>query len=126
VVDGGAVRGFPIQNLPYLIEYVADASNGETVVVTQAMDAWSSSDERIFYGTADHMVEYPLLDDDRDCCEVILDFSVNGAKVTALFEISSGGLDEPSHLQTTEGSFPLTVRTPTPTSLSGFSFICFG
>jgi len=57
VLDAGAIGGFTIQNLPNLVEYVIDVSNGNVMVVTAPMDAWGYAGFRLFYGTASEMVE---------------------------------------------------------------------
>jgi len=126
IVDGGALRGFAIRNLPYEIEYVADAANGDSIVVTESEDVWSTSDIRLFYGSPSHMVEATDVIDSPDCCEDLFSFEVNGAKYDADFQISSGALDEGTHLTTPAGNVSLKVRSPKPTNLNGFSFVCTG
>lgn len=39
VVEASAVAGFSLKNLPVEVEYVADVSDGETIVVIEPMDA---------------------------------------------------------------------------------------
>jgi len=126
VVDGGATEGFTVKDLPYVVKYVADVSNGNAIVVTQAMEPWSGTDERIFYGKPSQMVEYPLLSDDVDCCETYIGFTVNGAMYTAhlVFAPDPGTIDGPSTLETGTTMLNVNLRTPTPSSLVGFSFVC--
>ena len=126
LLDGGSIRGFAIKNLPNVIDYVADAENGDSVILVSAMDQESMADEHVFYGKPSQMVEAPLLSDNRDCCEVLLSFTVNGAMVEANFVLSQGGAFTTSSLQTAAGTFGLKVRNPTPTKLDGFSFTCAG
>jgi hypothetical protein len=57
VVDASAIAGFSLQNLPVEVEYVADVSNGEAIVVTEPMDPWGYSGFRLFYGTPSQMIE---------------------------------------------------------------------
>lgn len=126
LLDGGAIQGFAIKNLPNVVSYVADAKNGDSVVLVSAMDYASMADEHVFYGKPSSMVEAALVSDSRDCCEVLLTFTVNGAMVEANLVLSEGGEFSTSSLQTTTGTFGLKVRNPTPTSLDGFSFTCDG
>ena len=126
LLDGGAIKGFAIKNLPNVVSYVADASNGDSVVLVSAMNVETMADEHVFYGKPSQMVEAPLVSDNRDCCEVLLTFTVNGAKVVANMVFSQGGAFTTSSLQTTAGMFGLKVRNPTPTNLDGFSFTCDG
>jgi hypothetical protein len=126
LLDGGAIRGFAIKNLPNVVSYVADANNGDSVILVSAMDPETMTDEHVFYGKPSQMVEAPLVSDSRDCCEVLLTFTVNGAMVEANLVFSQGGAFNTSSLQTAAGTFGLKIRNPTPTNLDGFSFTCDG
>jgi hypothetical protein len=48
VLNAGAIAGFKIQNLPNVVEHVADVGNGDAIVVTAPMDAWSTPGLRPF------------------------------------------------------------------------------
>jgi hypothetical protein len=131
-VDAGAISGFKLQNLPVLVEYVADVSNGDAIVVTEPMDPWSYSGFRLFYGAAKQMVERPVVTYNRGDTSDDISFTVDGttyaahiAFVSTLFS-GEAGLG-PSSLDTGGGgTLQMTLRMPTPTSLSGFSFTCLG
>jgi hypothetical protein len=58
-VDGGAVQGLTVRNLPggLTVEYEADTADGRRLVVTRPTDDWSYEDFRLFLGSADHMEE---------------------------------------------------------------------
>jgi hypothetical protein len=58
-VDGGAVQGLTVRNLPggLTVEYEADTADGRRLVVTRPTDDWGYEDFRLFLGSADHMEE---------------------------------------------------------------------
>jgi hypothetical protein len=139
VLDKGAIGGFKIQNLPNVVEHVADVSNGDAIVVTAPMDAWSTSGFGLFYGKADAMVEYPIISVNADDYGQYIAFQMDGMTYNIFFNdpfgvdggggpgpgtlYTDGGGADPA-LQTVPGALTVTERTPTPTSLSGFSFTC--
>ncbi len=132
VVDAGAIAHFKIQNLPFLIEYVADVSNGDAIVVTMPMDPWGTSEFRLFYGAPSDMIERKIVSyDDGDTSDDIA-FTVGGSTYTAhLAFVSSlfsgdAGLGPSSLDMGSAGTLNVTERLPTPTTLSGFSFTCLG
>jgi hypothetical protein len=132
VVDAGVVSGFEIQNLPGLVQYVLDATNGDVLVVTAPMDAWGHSGFRLFYGTASQMVERTILQYDQSLSGAAdISFSVGSATyvlhTTIVYGPDAGllGGPGPATLDTGDAStIAATLRLPTPTSLSGFSFTC--
>jgi hypothetical protein len=139
VLDAGAIVGFKLQNLPNVIEHVADVSNGDAIVVTAPMDAWGTSGFRLFYGKADAMVEYPITSVNADDYGQYIAFQMGGMTYNVFFNdpfgIDGGGGPGPGSLytdgggadpalQTIPGALTVTERTPTPTSLAGFSFTC--
>jgi hypothetical protein len=132
VLDAGAAARLKIQNLPVLVEYVADVSDGNAVVVTQPMDPWGYSDYRLFYGTANQMVERRIAAYNRGDTGDDIAFTVDAATYTAHFtwQLDDGGgvgAPGPASLDTTGGTtLPMTQRVPTPNSLTGFSFSCLG
>jgi len=132
VVDASAIAGFSLQNLPVEVEYVADVSNGEAIVVTEPMDPWGYSGFRLFYGTPSQMIERPIVAYNRGDRDDYVSFAVDGAMYTADFTFAafgSGGggntAPGPESLETDDAAMlPMTDRVPTPTTLSGFSFVC--
>jgi hypothetical protein len=139
VVDAGVVAGFRLQNLPVIVQHVTDVSNGDAIVVTAPMDAWGTSGFRLFYGTANRMVEYPILTYNDDDYGEYISFLVGGTTYNVFFddpfENDGGTGPGPGSLYTGEGgadpafvtppgALRVTERVPTPTSLSGFSFTC--
>jgi hypothetical protein len=131
VVDPTLVQSFSIQNLPSVVEYMADIGSGDEVVITAPMDAATSADFRLFYGAPSAMIEYPItaynlaLSGFGDIA-----FSVGTATFTLHLTITAGvdasplGMLGPGSLDTDRGTFPATFRVPTPTTLPGFSFTC--
>ena len=141
VVDAGVVSGFKLQNLPGIVQHVADVSNGNAIVVTAPMDAWGTSGFRLFYGPAGKMVEYPIVMYNGDDYGQYVSFLIGATTYNAFFndpfEVDGGTGPGPGSLYTGEGgpdpafmtppgALRLTERVPTPTSLSGFSFTCLG
>ena len=135
IVDAGAIAGFKLQNLPVLVEYVADVSNGDTIVVTQPMDDWGYAGFRLFYGTPTQMVERPIVTYNRTDYGDDVSFTVDGTTYAAHFafvgtvSLLDAGPVPPSPGPSTldaggGGTLQMTLRTPTPTSLPGFSFTC--
>jgi hypothetical protein len=143
VVDPGVVATFAIENLPYVVEHVADVSNGDVVVVTRPMQLDDASGWRLFYGTSDRMTEYPFDSVNADDYGEYIAFEMNGTTYHVFFNdpfvITDGGPPPgpgPGSLYTGSDSNPpfsapagaltVTERTPTPTSLAGFAFSCLG
>jgi hypothetical protein len=133
VVGESAIAGFKVQDLPAQVEYVGDVSNGEAIVVTEPIDPWGYTGFRLFYGTAGQMVECPVVTYNRGDISDEVTFTLGMTTYTATFGFASGfvGLEGgltgpgPSTLETGGGgTLQITLRMPTPTSLSGFSFTC--
>jgi hypothetical protein len=131
VLDAGAVAGFMIQNLPNVVQYVIDVSNGSVVVVTAPMDASGYSGFRLFYGTPSNMIERPITAYNQSLSgPADIAFTVGSATYTLqtmwTFGPDAGPLGMPSGatLDTGTGTISATIRMPTPTTLSGFSFTC--
>ena len=70
------------------------------------------------------MVEYPVLQDAPDCCEDGVQFAIGGVDAWAWFVFMPGGDNTVSNLETPTATLSLRLRSPTPTSLAGFSFTC--
>jgi hypothetical protein len=134
VVGDTAIAGFDVQNLPGIVEYVADISNGDAIVVTAPMDDWEYSGFqlfRLFYGTPGHMVERPIVSWAMALSGGgAISFSVGSTtfswNLTVVYGGDAGplGAPGPGSLDTGAGMLPVTLRIPTPTMLSGFSFTC--
>jgi hypothetical protein len=134
VVDPGAIQGFALQDLPGVVEYVADVSNGNVLVVTAPMDASSYSGFRLFYGTQGAMVERTIVAYDQSLSgSADISFVVEAATYTVHFTVeypAEGGLlgsPGPATLDTGGGAtLSVTLRLPTPATLAGFVFSCEG
>jgi hypothetical protein len=131
VLDAGALAGLTIQNLPNVVQYVIDVSNGEVVVISAPMDASGYSGFRLFYGTQTNMIERPITAYNQAVSgPADIAFTVGSATYTLntmwTFGPDAGPLGMPSTatLDTGTGTLPATIRTPTPNSLPGFSFTC--
>lgn len=129
VVDPSTVAGMPIANLPGVVAYVADVSDGTAIVVTSPMDVASSADFHLFYGTPDAMAERKIVSFDQSLSGYpTIAFQVGSQTYTmaigGTFEPDGGGGPGPGTLDTGSAKLPFTLRLPTPTTLSGFSFTC--
>jgi len=134
LVDPSTVQGMPAIDLPGAVIYVANAPDGEAIVVTAPLeDDLGSAAFHLFYGTPDAMVERPIVSFEQSLSGYPrIGFTVGSE--TYVMAISSvpfdGGLGEapgPVTLVTGDGgSVTFTLRMPTPTNLSGFTFTCLG
>jgi hypothetical protein len=124
----------PIQNLPHVPVYVADASDGTSVVVTWPMDAYGTDESRIYYGTKSDMIERPITAyEESKSGDTTITFKVAAATYTVHFAITfgdpdAGPLGSPGPVTLDKGGTMemMTLRLPTPTTLSGFTFTCMG
>ena len=127
VLDSSAISGFAIHDLPVVVAYLADVSNGDTLVVVSPMDAYDSSDSRLFYGRSAQMVERVITAYNADCCGTNISFDVGAVSYTASFTWMTGdggGGPGPATLDTGSGMLGMTERLPVPQTLSGFAFSC--
>ena len=129
VVSDGTVSSMPIVNLPGVVDYVADVSDGTSIVVTSPMDLNSSADFHLFYGRPSAMQERKILSFNQALSGYpTIGFSVGSATYTmtisGTFDPDGGGGPGPGTLDTGMGTLDFTLRMPTPTKLSGFSFSC--
>jgi hypothetical protein len=133
LLGGGAIAGFKLQNLPVLIVYVSDVSNGDAIVVTEPMDPWDNSGFRLFYGAPSQMIERPIVAYNRSDGSDDVSFGVDGATYAAHFTFPAFAFDVdggaappgPESLDAgAAGTLSMTQRVPTPTTLSGLSFTC--
>jgi hypothetical protein len=135
LVGPAAVQGMPAIDLPGAVSYVADAASGEAIVVTAPLDDdQGSAALHLFYGTPGAMIERPIVSFNQSLSGYpSIGFTVGSQ--TYVMAISSvpapdGGLFEtPGPVTVTPGGGPgviFTLRMPTPTSVSGFTFTCLG
>jgi hypothetical protein len=134
VVAPSTVAGMRIQNLPHVPMYVADASDGTSVVVTWPMDAYGTDESRIYYGTKSDMIERPITAYEESLSgDTTITFKVVAATYSVHFAITfgdpdAGPLGSPGPVTLDKGGTMemMTLRLPTPTTLSGFTFTCMG
>ena len=129
VVDPSTVTGLSIINLPNVVAYVADVSDGTSIVVTSPMDINSSADFHLFYGPADAMVERTIVTFNQALSGYPdISFQVGAAQyamsIGGSFGADGGTGPGPGTLDTGSASVTFTIRQPTPATLSGFSFTC--
>jgi hypothetical protein len=134
VVDASAVTGQAIQNLPGVVEYMGDVSNGEVLVVTAPVDLASTDDFRIFYGPAADEQEGTITNFVQALSGYPqITFTLGGATYTMAISTVYGtgpeagplGQPGPGTLSVAGGpSLAFTLRQPPPTALPGFRFTC--
>jgi hypothetical protein len=134
VLDPSAISGMALQNLPGVIEYLADVADGNIIVVTRPMDGSTYADFRLFYGSQNAMVERHVENVSRGMsigAATYITFDVGSEQYSVVFTLTmglDGGLvtgPGPGTLTTGNGAtLAVTQRTPTPTSLPGFTFAC--
>ena len=116
VVDVSAVAGMTIVNLPGVVAYVGDVSDGTAIVVT-------SPTERSIVTFSQALSGYPTITFLVGSTQYTMAISGTGA-----FDPDAGllGGPGPGTLDTGSTTLPFTLRMPTPTTLGGFSFSCLG
>jgi hypothetical protein len=131
VVSDGSVSGMPIVNLPGVVGDVADVTDGTAIVVTSPMDLNSSADLHLFYGHPRAMQERTIVAFYQDATlngNATFKFNVGSATYTMTISGTSapdaGAGPTAGTLDTGMGTLAFTLRTPTPATLSGFSFTC--
>jgi hypothetical protein len=132
LVDPNTVKGLPVTDLPGAVQYVADAASGEAIVVTAPLENdVGTAAFHLFYGAPGAMVERPITRFEQALSGFpSIGFTVGAATYTmAIASIpSDGGIGEapgPVTLTTGKGaSVSYTLREPTPTTLTGFTFTC--
>jgi len=131
LVDPAQVRGAQIVNLPGVIDYVADATDGTSIAIVSPMDDDSPGAERLFYGPPSAMLERTIVKWDQALSGYpSVTFLVGSASYTMSISVVYGpeagplGAPGPGTLDTGTAMVPLTLRMPTPASLAGFSFEC--
>lgn len=131
VVGDGTVSALPIENLPILVNDVADVSDGTAIVITAPTDVNSSADFHLFYGRPAVMQERPIVAFNQDASlggGATIEFSVGAATYTMTIDGTSdpdaGTAPGTGTLDTGKATLSFTLRSPVPTKLSGFSFTC--
>jgi hypothetical protein len=141
VVSPSEVSGLAVRNLPNVVQHVADVSDGTTIVVVTPMQPYDTTGFRLFYGKANALIEYPIASVNSDDYGQYISFLVGKTTYNVFFndpfEIDGGNGPRPGSLYTgtsagdpafamPPGALTVTERSPTPTTLSGFSFTCRG
>ncbi len=130
VVDPASVEGKAAQDLPASVAFVADVSDGTTLVITAPGEASGYSGFRLFLGTAPTLTQRTLTNyDQAEDGAVALTFDgAAGAENVSIPCQASVFCSEASTTGTigeSDGTtITLTVRQPTPTTLAGLSFLC--
>jgi hypothetical protein len=137
LVDAGAVDGMNVVNLPGTVAYFGDVSNGNVIILTVAMDAYSSADYRLYYGPSNDVVEYAITTFGQalsgypqvtfavgSSVYTMQILSTQGA-TTLCTETGPCGSLGPGTLSIAGGAtLAFTLRSPAPTSLAGLTFTC--
>jgi hypothetical protein len=135
LVAASAVQGMPAIDLPGAVSYVADAANGDAIVVTAPLENdVGSAAFHLFYGTPGAMVERPIVSFEQALSGFPrFGFTVGSdIYVMAISSVPSadgGPFEDPGPVSLTTGGgrvVTFTLRMPTQTTLSGFTFTCLG
>ncbi len=131
VVDPSSVEGKSAQDLPGTVVYVADVSDGTTLVITAPGEPSGYSGFRLFLGTPPTLTQETVSNYNESVDgAVFVDFAGAGGS-TAHLSIpcqsstfcsdasTTGSITEASGATTT-----LTIRQPTPTTLANLAFLC--
>ena len=135
LVEASAVEGLPAIDLPGAVNYVADGTDGNAIVVTSPLDDdLGTSAFHLFYGKPTAMVERPIVSFNQALSGYpSIGFTVGSVTyVMAIASVPSpdgGPFDVPGLVTVTPGTgaaVPFTLRLSTPKTLSGFTFLCLG
>ncbi len=129
VVDPASVEGKTAQDLPASVAFVADVSDGTTLVITAPGEASGYSGFRLFLGTPPTLTQRTLTTYDQaedGAVDLTFDGPTGAENVSipcqkSLFcsaPSTTGTISDPDGTTT-----PLTIRQPTPT-LADLSFLC--
>jgi hypothetical protein len=132
LVDPRSVEGLPATDLPGSVTWVADSSDGRAIVVTAPLENdLGSAGFRLFYGAPSAMQERPIVSYEQalsgfPSIGFTIDSQTYVMAIASLPPTDGGFLERPGPVTLTGGgqSVPFTLRLPTPTTLSGFSFTC--
>jgi hypothetical protein len=135
LVASTAVQGMPAIDLPGAVNYVADGADGHAIVITAPLENdLGSADLHLFYGTPGAMIERPIVSFQQSLSGYpAIGFTVGSQ--TYVMSIASapppegGLLNAPGPVTVTPtggAGVMFTLRMPTPTTLSGFTFACLG
>jgi hypothetical protein len=136
LVGPSALQGMSAIDLPGAVNYVADGSDGNAVVVTAPLeDDEGSAAFHLFYGKPGAMAERPIVSFNQSLSGYpSIGFTVGAQTylmaIASLPPVPDGGpFGAPGPVTVTPGTgpaVPFTLRVPTPTTLSGFTFTCQG
>jgi hypothetical protein len=136
LIGPSAVQSLAAIDLPGAVNYVADGPDGNAIVVTAPLENDEGSAAfHLFYGTPKAMVERPIVSFDQSRSGYpSLGFKVGSQTyvmaIASLPPVPDGGpFGAPGPVTVTPGTgtaVPFTLRVPTPTTLSGFTFTCQG
>jgi hypothetical protein len=109
------------------IEYNATLSDGRALLVVRPRDDWTYQDFRVFFGTADRMVERSVDQVIRflDGGSTTINFTVDGVAAVANFPVVSPGVAGPATLTLGGTQLPLTLEA-TDSPPAGNSYLCPG
>jgi hypothetical protein len=131
LIDPKTVQGLPATDLPGIAVYVADSSDGHSIVVTSPLDDdLGSAAFRLFYGTPNAMQERPIVSFDQalsgfPTIAFMVDSQTFVMSIAALPPPDGGPLNVPGPVTVTGGgqTVPFTLR-PGPATLDGLTFSC--
>jgi hypothetical protein len=137
MLDGpSAVQGLPAIDLPGAVNYVADGSDGNAIVVAAPLENDEGSAAfHLFYGKPGAMIERPIVSFNQALSGYpSFGFTVGSQTyvmaIATLLPVPDGGpFGAPGPVTVTPGAgtaVSFTLRMPTPTTLSGFTFTCGG
>jgi len=124
----------PVHDLPGVVGFVADVSDGSVLVLTEPAQPWGTSAFRLFYGAPAQMIERSITAYNQGGSGGLeITFTVGGATDTINFDAAppaDGGLGDTESTGTLDtgsgGPKTVTMRIPTPSTLAGFTFTCTG
>jgi hypothetical protein len=132
LVDASTVQGLPAIDLPGTVDYVADAADGDAIVVTSPLENdVGTAGFRLFYGTPNAMQERPIVSFNQALSGYpSIGFTVGSQTfvmaIASLPPADGGFLNQPGPVTLTGGgqTVPFTLRLPIPTTLAGFTLTC--
>lgn len=132
VVGDSTVSGMPVVDLPMVVADVADVSDGTAIVITAPTDVSSSADFHLYYGHPGAMQERTITAFNQDAAiggGATIEFTVGSSKYTMTIDGTNdpdaGAAPSTGTLDIGTGTpLAFTLRNPTPTTLTGFTFTC--
>lgn len=133
LVDPSTVAGLAIVNLPGQVEYVGDAANGDVIAMTAPLEYENGTDGfRIFLGPASGAREGVITDilypgEGAPTITFTLDGGTYELAISTVHPAGGSPWGEPGPATLTRpdgSSVGVTLRLPTPTTLSGITALC--